>query len=189
MRSESSSSCSGCCSSGADDGARTRRLTTRGDSEHRAERPPATAHVRPHRAGNQRRGAGGADRVSRPADVAARAVRAAVSCGDRCVSGAGENVSAARGARSARPGPRRSEEHTSELQSHSFISYAVFCLKKNKQNLLNFGFTDSDRVVIQILEHKNIKNQKTLIAYIFNFFLIIRRPPKSTLFPYPAPFR
>src|ERR1051326_9232439 len=26
----------------------------------------------------------------------------------------------------------RSEEHTSELQSHSFISYAVFCLKKNQ---------------------------------------------------------
>ena len=25
----------------------------------------------------------------------------------------------------------RSEEHTSELQSHSRISYAVFCLKKN----------------------------------------------------------
>src|ERR1051326_1653982 len=24
----------------------------------------------------------------------------------------------------------RSEEHTSELQSHSFISYAVFCLNK-----------------------------------------------------------
>ena len=24
----------------------------------------------------------------------------------------------------------RSEEHTSELQSHSFTSYAVFCLKK-----------------------------------------------------------
>ncbi len=28
--------------------------------------------------------------------------------------------------------PLRSEEHTSELQSHSFISYAVFCLKKKK---------------------------------------------------------
>ena len=28
----------------------------------------------------------------------------------------------------------RSEEHTSELQSHSFISYAVFCLKKKKIN-------------------------------------------------------
>ena len=29
----------------------------------------------------------------------------------------------------------RSEEHTSELQSHSFISYAVFCLKKKKKIL------------------------------------------------------
>src|ERR1051326_9350979 len=32
-----------------------------------------------------------------------------------------------------RPRSRRSEEHTSELQSHSFISYAVFCLKKKNQ--------------------------------------------------------
>ena len=33
----------------------------------------------------------------------------------------------------------RSEEHTSELQSHSFISYAVFCLKKKilKSSSLN----------------------------------------------------
>src|SRR5881409_4233886 len=33
------------------------------------------------------------------------------------------------------PPPRRSrsEEHTSELQSQSHISYAVFCLKKKKQ--------------------------------------------------------
>src|ERR1051326_9449638 len=29
----------------------------------------------------------------------------------------------------------RSEEHTSELQSHSFISYAVFCLKKKKTTI------------------------------------------------------
>src|SRR5881409_4135980 len=28
---------------------------------------------------------------------------------------------------------RRSEEHTSELQSQSHISYAVFCLKKKKK--------------------------------------------------------
>ena len=28
----------------------------------------------------------------------------------------------------------RSEEHTSELQSHWYISYAVFCLKKKKKN-------------------------------------------------------
>ena len=31
----------------------------------------------------------------------------------------------------------RSEEHTSELQSHSFISYAVFCLKKKKKKKKN----------------------------------------------------
>src|ERR1051326_9601274 len=42
-----------------------------------------------------------------------------------------------------RPGIRfrRSEEHTSELQSHSFISYAVFCLKKkkNRTQRVNWG--------------------------------------------------
>src|SRR5881394_3092613 len=32
------------------------------------------------------------------------------------------------------PSNRRSEEHTSELQSHQPISYAVFCLKKKKKN-------------------------------------------------------
>src|SRR3546814_4457097 len=34
---------------------------------------------------------------------------------------------------SGRPKPYRSEEHTSELQSLMRISYAVFCLKKKKQ--------------------------------------------------------
>src|SRR3546814_1004389 len=35
------------------------------------------------------------------------------------------------------PGPGRSEEHTSELQSLMRISYAVFCLKKKKYNKNN----------------------------------------------------
>src|SRR3546814_4350142 len=34
---------------------------------------------------------------------------------------------------------QRSEEHTSELQSLMRISYAVFCLKKKKQNDENVG--------------------------------------------------
>src|SRR3546814_4519176 len=34
----------------------------------------------------------------------------------------------------SRPQTRRSEEHTSELQSLMRISYAVFCLKKKKTN-------------------------------------------------------
>src|SRR3546814_2903254 len=38
---------------------------------------------------------------------------------------------------------RRSEEHTSELQSLMRISYAVFCLKKKKQIQNNHGQTDA----------------------------------------------
>src|SRR3546814_2560602 len=46
----------------------------------------------------------------------------------RCAVGqAGADVDAARG--------RRSEEHTSELQSLMRISYAVFCLKKKKKTI------------------------------------------------------
>src|SRR3546814_9390378 len=37
--------------------------------------------------------------------------------------------------RSSAPPSRRSEEHTSELQSLMRISYAVFCLKKKKQHI------------------------------------------------------
>src|SRR3546814_9038749 len=37
------------------------------------------------------------------------------------------------GDRQEHAGARRSEEHTSELQSLMRISYAVFCLKKKKQ--------------------------------------------------------
>src|SRR3546814_10511103 len=36
-----------------------------------------------------------------------------------------------------RTDPRRSEEHTSELQSLMRISYAVFCLKKKPKTITN----------------------------------------------------
>src|SRR5881227_4317407 len=39
--------------------------------------------------------------------------------------------------RRARCRRRRSEEHTSELQSRTVISYAVFCLKKKKKETRN----------------------------------------------------
>src|SRR3546814_10341159 len=38
---------------------------------------------------------------------------------------------------------RRSEEHTSELQSLMRISYAVFCLKKKKNELMSETYTNS----------------------------------------------
>src|SRR3546814_4493853 len=41
---------------------------------------------------------------------------------------------------------RRSEEHTSELQSLMRISYAVFCLKKKKQKHKQISDTTNNRV-------------------------------------------
>src|SRR3546814_4071125 len=38
---------------------------------------------------------------------------------------------------------KRSEEHTSELQSLMRISYAVFCLKKKKKNINNKHITQT----------------------------------------------
>src|SRR3546814_5443085 len=42
-------------------------------------------------------------------------------------------------------GSRRSEEHTSELQSLMRISYAVFCLKKKKQRSTNEVLIDRNK--------------------------------------------
>src|SRR6188472_4629701 len=48
--------------------------------------------------------------------------------------------------------PRRSEEHTSELQSQSHISYAVFCLKKKNKKIMN---RISDKKRMKKKEKKN----------------------------------
>src|SRR3546814_8579442 len=53
----------------------------------------------------------------------------------RCSTGCGGAASSPRTA--ARRTASRSEEHTSELQSLMRISYAVFCLKKKKNNKKN----------------------------------------------------
>src|SRR3546814_5261292 len=52
---------------------------------------------------------------------------------DRAAIGKAEDRSRVR----RRPAHRRSEEHTSELQSLMRISYAVFCLKKKKKLLVH----------------------------------------------------
>src|SRR5210317_1672523 len=79
--------------------------------------------------------------------------------------------------------PIRSEEHTSELQSHSEISYAVFCLKKKNHTVEPGANARKGREVEVALR---------LLA-VFFFFLMIRRPPRSTpyptLFPYTTLFR
>src|SRR6187549_3484642 len=100
-------------------------------------------------------------------------------------------------------GGRRSEEHTSELQSHHPISYAVFCLKKKKQKLStttsHFSF-ESPTIALRecgpLLTGfmPKLKNTSMSPRYmLLFFFLMIRRPPRSTLdgtlFPYTTLFR
>src|SRR3546814_3698380 len=50
-----------------------------------------------------------------------------------------------RGSQSRRPRSPRSEEHTSELQSLMRISYAVFCLKKQKKLKMSSKHTEKRR--------------------------------------------
>src|ERR1022692_4459352 len=66
--------------------------------------------------------------------------------------------------------------------SHLVISYAVFCLEKYKK---------------KVLEEPELRNVELHLPVLFPFpefvlcffFLMIRRPPRSTLFPYTTLFR
>src|SRR6266571_4705739 len=94
-----------------------------------------------------------------------------------------------------RPGARRatrSEEHTSELQSHVNLVCRLL-LEKKKQispeepkktalrtgKLLKVLVLDTSAVIMDC-------NPTGLCVF---FFLMIRRPPRSTLFPYTTLFR
>src|SRR6056300_638740 len=81
----------------------------------------------------------------------------------------------------------RSEEHTSELQSHSENSYAVFCLKKKKPKKKFANKKKKNQPPGK--DNQNSTNNENNPF----FFLMIRRPPRSTLiltlFPYTTLFR
>src|SRR5210317_2024076 len=85
----------------------------------------------------------------------------------------------------------RSEEHTSELQSHSEISYAVFCLKKKKIKRTKRIQNSGDRSQNKVFAFGSAGKYKMCGREVF--FLFFRRPPRSTpyptLFPYTALFR
>src|SRR6266704_3263922 len=87
--------------------------------------------------------------------------------------------------------------------SHVSISYAVFCLKKKKRNSLS---TRSQGTRMEIYEYSRVSlfygmsndlnhdacflsgsGAQNFPSYFF--FLMIRRPPRSTLFPYTTLFR
>src|SRR5687768_13404913 len=75
----------------------------------------------------------------------------------------------------------RSEEHTSELQSrlHLVCRLLLEKKKKNKKHRTSM-ITKTQSRFIPVL---------TSLSLCFFFFLMIRRPPRSTLFPYTTLFR
>src|ERR1035437_9981606 len=87
--------------------------------------------------------------------------------------------------------------------SHANISYAVFCLKKKKKKQTNHTsprgghkkyYERAYSVTRCALVHSvrcACSRSRVLLSCIFCvfFFLMIRRPPRSTLFPYTTLFR
>src|SRR3954463_4725569 len=78
--------------------------------------------------------------------------------------------------------------------SHTIISYAVFCLKK--KNLTQRGaqrVSETLRVpphlALVVVGLRAVVHLLDGFLYRDDFFLMIRRPPRSTLFPYPTLFR
>src|SRR5215475_234270 len=76
--------------------------------------------------------------------------------------------------------PRRSEEHTSELQSRENLVCRLLLEKKKRKEYPGRGANSNSTSI----ECANLKEsapvQYGILAF---FFLMIRRPPRSTLFP------
>src|ERR1017187_3429716 len=91
---------------------------------------------------------------------------------------------------------RRSEEHTSELQSPMYLGCRLLLAKNFAGLLFSFGVCGApirrERVPPTALARCD--SGSVLSAYAPSpdqlfFFLMIRRPPRSTLFPYTTLFR
>src|SRR3954449_2247867 len=80
--------------------------------------------------------------------------------------------------------PIRSEEHTSELQSHSHI---VCRLLLETERSVERGEED-ERSISKDVDMRMSRTRREAGERSF-FFLMIRRPPRSTLFPYTTLFR
>src|SRR4029077_13376060 len=95
----------------------------------------------------------------------------------------------------------RSEEHTSELQSHLNLVCRLLLEKKKKKNYLQTNYTETTNMQVRTRLSRCVSVLAlNLYSYLFSathhvhlffffFFLMIRRPPRSTLFPYTTLFR
>src|SRR2546422_676788 len=77
----------------------------------------------------------------------------------------------------------RSEEHTSELQSRLHLVCRLLLEKKKKTH-------NTRKTRIKVDSHSFVLRLCVcLLCHFLFFFLMIRRPPRSTLFPYTTLFR
>src|SRR4029079_18029006 len=95
----------------------------------------------------------------------------------------------------------RSEEHTSELQSLAYLVCRLLLEKKNRREQRsirthqlsrlrvcpNRRCDQSQKVSLSVAALSHTRRVRPW-SYLF-FFLMIRRPPRSTLFPYTTLFR
>src|ERR1022692_2560831 len=78
----------------------------------------------------------------------------------------------------------RSEEHTSELQSPCNLVCRLLLEKNRDTKLDTYVYRDPAKGYNVVLTSGGIEALKARY-----FFLMIRRPPRSTLFPYTTLFR
>src|SRR3954467_12680201 len=87
----------------------------------------------------------------------------------------------------------RSEEHTSELQSHDNLVCRLLLEKKEmEQTHIDLLGKIMDRLPMVIEVALPVQTQEGVVRrqnINVVFFLMIRRPPRSTLFPYTTLFR
>src|SRR3954464_12714512 len=95
----------------------------------------------------------------------------------------------------------RSEEHTSELQSHdNLVCRLLLEKKKNIQHTQDTSANTRIKRPCARSEQRHVRRVVLSVSvasvgrrvpprHAFFFFLMIRRPPKSTLFPYTTLFR
>src|SRR6266436_7212901 len=85
-----------------------------------------------------------------------------------------------------------SEEHTSELQSRLHLVCRLLLEKKNKTTRQNYSASARFAGLV-LVEHRVVDGSLTIPLRQQDtrdfFFLMIRRPPRSTLFPYTTLFR
>src|SRR6476661_694491 len=90
----------------------------------------------------------------------------------------------------------RSEEHTSELQSHLNLVCRLL-LEKKKFAAIRLAWHAPNTVIVSVEATGCRDNQAAFfsrchgrrLSLLLFFFLMIRRPPRSTLFPYTTLFR